>query len=75
MIAPLLGIALDHATNEMALGDGLSLIRGDALTDAPSEAVWGEGEEPQVLAMLTIEPGARRRQPPVSVARARFRRC
>lgn len=73
VIAPLLGIALDHTTKEIALGEGLTLVRGDALTDAPSDAVWGEGEEPQVLAMLTMtQEGSG--QPPVSVARARFRR-
>ena len=73
MIAPLLGVALDHATRELALGEGLSLIRGDALDNAPAEAVWGDSGEPHVLAMLAIsqEPT---RQPPVSLARARFRR-
>jgi hypothetical protein len=73
VIAPLLGIALDHATRELVLGEGLSLVRGDALDDAPAEAVWGDTGEPHVLAMLTIslEPS---RQPPVSLARARFRR-
>jgi hypothetical protein len=73
VIAPLLGIALDHTTREVALGDGLSLVRGDTLTDAPPDAVWGETEEPQVLAMLTMSQ-ERSMQPPVSVARARFRR-
>jgi len=73
VIAPLLGIALDHGTRELTLGDGLSLIRGDAVDDAPAEAVWGDTGEPHVLATLTIalEPS---RQPPVSIARARFRR-
>lgn len=73
VIAPLLGVALDHATRELALGDGLSLIRGDAVAEAPADAVWGDGGEPHVLVMLTVsqEPS---RQPPVSLARARFRR-
>ena len=73
VIAPLLGLALDHGTRELQLGDGLSLIRGDAIDDAPADAVWGDGGEPHVLAMLTVtqEPS---RQPPVSLARARFRR-
>jgi len=73
VIAPLLGIALDHGTREVALGDGLSLIRGDAVGEAPADAVWGETEEPHVLAMLTMSQ-ERSMQPPVSVARARFRR-
>jgi hypothetical protein len=73
VIAPLLGVALDHGTEEVALGEGLSLVRGDTLADAPADAVWGEAEEPQVLAMLTTSQ-ERSMQPPVSVARARFRR-
>jgi hypothetical protein len=73
VIAPLLGIALDHATRELELGDGLSLIRGDALDEAPAEAVWGDSGEPHVLAMLTVAQDPSR-QPPVSLARARFRR-
>ncbi|TML95612.1 MAG: hypothetical protein E6G05_15340, partial [Actinobacteria bacterium] len=73
VIAPLSGVALDHGTTEIALGEGLSLIRGDTLADAPADAVWGETEEPQVLAMLTSTQ-ERSMQPPVSVARARFRR-
>ncbi|MGN6168442.1 MAG: hypothetical protein ACTHQQ_09770 [Solirubrobacteraceae bacterium] len=73
VIAPLLGVALDRGTTDLALGDGLSLIRGDALRDAPSEAVWGDSEEPNVLAVLAVghERSAR---PPVSVARVRFKR-
>jgi hypothetical protein len=71
--APLLGIALDSASTEVPLGDGLSLVRGDALEDAPSEAVWGEDEEPNVLIVLTVAQD-RAAPAPVSVARARFRR-
>jgi hypothetical protein len=73
VIAPVLGVALDPETTELSLGDGLSLIRGDALAAAPPEAVWGDGEEPNVLALLAIEQ-QRSDRPPVSVARARFRR-
>jgi hypothetical protein len=72
VIAPVLGVALDPGTIELALGDGLSLIRGDALADAPPEAVWGEGEEPNVLALLAIDEHGSERSP-VAVARARFR--
>jgi hypothetical protein len=72
VIAPLLGVALDPDTIELALGDGLSLIRGDALAEAPVEAVWGESEEPNVLAVLAISE-QRTDRPPVAVARARFR--
>ncbi len=73
VVAPLLGIALDPETDEIALGEGLSLMRGDAVDDAPSEAVWGDEEEPQVLIVLTATQD-RAAPPPVSVARARFRR-
>jgi hypothetical protein len=73
VIAPLLGIALDHSSRELELGDGLSLIRGDAVDDAPAEAVWGDSGEPHLLAMLTVSQDPSR-QPPVSLARARFRR-
>ena len=72
VIAPLLGVALDPDTIELSLGDGLSLIRGDALADAPAEAVWGESEEPNVLALLAIDEHGSERSP-VAVARARFR--
>ncbi len=73
VIAPLLGLGLDRGTTELALGDGLSLVRGDAITDAPAEAVWADGEEPSVLAVLVVAQG-RSVRPPVSIARARFRR-
>ena len=47
IIAPLHGLALDHATHELALGDGLSLVRGDRLPGAPHNAVWGEDASPR----------------------------
>jgi hypothetical protein len=73
VIAPLLGLALEPSTRELPIGEGLSLVRGDALSDAPGEAVWGDAEEPHVLAVLRVaqERGARS---PVSSARIRFRR-
>ncbi len=73
VVAPLLGVGLDPDTTEVALGEGLSLMRGDALDDAPSEAVWGDGGGPHVLVMLTTAQD-RAAPAPVSVARARFRR-
>jgi hypothetical protein len=72
VVVPLLGIALDEATGELALGDGLSLVRGETFADAPAEAVWGDGEDPNVLAVLTVTGESVR--PPVSIARTRFRR-
>ena len=71
--APLLGVALDSETREMAIAEGLSLVPGDLLGDLPSEAVWGDGEEPNVLIVLTA-PADRDAPAPVSVARVRFRR-
>ena len=73
VIAPVLGVALDPDTTEIQLGDGLSLIRGDVLGDAPDEAVWGDGEEPNVLAVLAVHQERSSRLPAVS-ARSRFRR-
>jgi hypothetical protein len=73
VIAPLLGLALESSTKELALGDGLSLMRGDAVPDAPAEAIWGNGDEPNVLAVLTVAHD-RTAPSPVSTARTRFRR-
>ncbi len=73
VIAPVLGLALDPKSREVPLGDGLSLMRGDSLDDAPADAVWGESEDPHVLAVLTVTQEAAGR-PPVSLARSRFRR-
>jgi hypothetical protein len=74
VIAPLLGLALE--SDEVSLGDGLSLARGESLPDIPPEAVWstpGEVEHGAVLAVLTVE-GERIAGPPVTTARTRFRR-
>ncbi|MGB9183147.1 MAG: hypothetical protein WCB67_03710 [Solirubrobacteraceae bacterium] len=73
VIAPVLGIALDPDTIELSLGEGLSLIRGDALADAPADAVWGDGDEPNVLAVLAVDQ-ERSSRLPVASARTRFRR-
>jgi hypothetical protein len=71
VIAPLLGLALE--SEELAVGDGLSLVRGDAMRDAPADAVWADSEEPNVLVVLSVTQ-ERSLRPPVSTARARFRR-
>ncbi len=73
VIAPLLGIALDPASDHLELSEGLSLVRGDALEEAPADAVWDEGEEPHVLIVFTLTR-ERAERPPVSIARTRFRR-
>ncbi len=73
VLAPLLGVALDSGTREIALGDGLSLVRGDALEDVPAESVWGDGYGPNVLAVFSTVQ-ARDAPTPVAQARAGFRR-
>lgn len=73
VLAPLLGVDLDPGTTELTLGDGVSLVRGNALAEAPAEAVWGDGPQASVLAVLAVDH-ERSGRPPVSVARARFRR-
>lgn len=72
VVAPLFGLQLVSA--EVPLGQGLSLIRGDELPDAPPEAIWSDGcDEPCVLACLTLtdDPGA---PAPLTEATVRFRR-
>jgi hypothetical protein len=73
VISPILGVALDRGTDQLALGEGLSLIRGDAFADAPVEAAWADSGEPTVLAMLAVDQAGADRSP-ISVARTRFRR-
>ena len=81
VIAPLLGLGLDPNTNELALGDGLSVLPGSALEDAPTEAVWphgmpdggdGRGAEPNALLVLTTTH-EQASKPPIPDARVRFR--
>lgn len=72
VIAPVLGLAL-QSPDELALDDDLALVPGNALAEAPAEAVWGEGDRPHVLALLRVTQ-ERSAGPPVSSALARFRR-
>lgn len=74
VLAPVLGLALE--SDEVPLGEGLSLARGETLDEVPPEAVWstpGEVEHGTVLAVLTLE-GERLAGPPLTTARTRFRR-
>ncbi|HWF54704.1 MAG TPA: hypothetical protein VG223_08760 [Solirubrobacteraceae bacterium] len=79
VIVPLLGVALAPDATEVPLGDGLALVPGDALKDAPTEAVWGAGgvdarsQEPHVLLVLTATQ-ERTARVPIAQARSRFRR-
>jgi hypothetical protein len=73
-VAPVLGLEL--RSSELAIGEGLSLVRGDALDEAPDDALWlgaGEAGRPNTLAVLTVE-GRSADLVPVSRARVRFRR-
>lgn len=72
VVAPVFGLRL--VSPEVPMGQGLSLVRGDELDEAPPEAVWPAGvDEPCVLACLTAtnDPGA---PAPLSEAAVRFRR-
>ena len=57
VVAPVLGLELESA--EVAMGDGLVLIRGEVLEDAPADAVWPRGTglpgRAAVLAVLRSE--------------------
>jgi hypothetical protein len=71
VIAPLLGIDLDPDTTELALGEGLSMVRASALGGAPAELT--QTEQPGLLLVLRVAHD-RLQQPSVSFARTRFRR-
>jgi hypothetical protein len=74
VITPVLGLALDDATADLALADGLSLTRVGALDETPADVAWGERPETRVLAMFAIahDPS---RQPQFSLARTCFVAC
>jgi hypothetical protein len=73
VIAPLLGLEIDSP--EIALGDGLTLVHGDAFPeDAPQDAVWAPGApRPHLLAVLRWEAPAGDLTP-VAHGRVRLRR-
>jgi len=66
---------LELVSAEVQLGDGLALMRGETVPDAPREAVWSgpAAEGPSTLAVLTTE-GVPGDPAPFDVARDRFRR-
>jgi hypothetical protein len=71
VVATLLGIDLDPDTSEMALGEGLSIVRPTALAGAPVDIVMAD--QPPLLMVLRVAHD-RLQQPSVSFARTRFRR-
>ena len=80
VVAPLLGVALDPDTTEFVIGDGISLLRCDALADPP-DAIWeaaaGDGarrnDVAPVVVLLRVAQDRNERSP-VWMARTRFRR-
>jgi hypothetical protein len=71
MVAPLLGLDLDPATDELALGDGLSIVRPHSLGTAPEELA-AAAEPPPLLIVLRVAHD-RADAPAVAFARSRFR--
>lgn len=71
VIAPLLGLDLDPSTHELALGEGLSIVRPGALVGAPSELI-GQGGPPLILVFRVAHD--RLEPPSMSHARSCFRR-
>ncbi len=71
VIAPVMGLDLEERSWKVELGEGLSLVRGERMKDAPAEAVWEENEEPPVLAVLSVTQD-HSRSLPIDVALRRF---
>jgi hypothetical protein len=68
VVVPLVGLALEDRSWKLELREGLSLVRGDRVEDAPPEAVWDERDEPRVLAVLS---SAQERSAPIPWPQAR----
>lgn len=69
VVVPVLGMRI--VSPEIAMGDGLSLVRGELADGVPPDAVWmGGADEPRVLACLTFagDPDG-----PAAIAEARMR--
>ncbi|HEY1538062.1 MAG TPA: hypothetical protein VGF63_01600 [Solirubrobacteraceae bacterium] len=72
VVVAVLGLRI--VSPEIALGQGLSLVKGDQLADAPPDAVWPtDADEPSVLACLTLALDVDGPSP-LAEARVRFRR-
>lgn len=72
VVVPVVG--LDLASDEVVIGDGLALARGEAFAEAPDDARWSRGDGgPQALAVLRWEP-APGDESPLGHARVRLRR-
>jgi hypothetical protein len=71
-LAPLRGVALDRETRKVALGDGLALVRGEDVEEAPYEAVWGDGEASVLIVFTVVQD--RRAAAPETLVRSQMRR-
>ena len=72
VVTPLLGMGLDEGTDELVIGDGLSLMRARALADPP-HLEGDEHVEESILIVLRV-PQERSDRTPVALARSRFRK-
>jgi hypothetical protein len=71
VVAPLLGVTLDEDSDELVIGEGLSLARARALTDPPQLDL--DADDESLLLVLRVSQ-ERSDAAPVAVARSRFRR-
>ena len=78
VVAQLFGLELDPQTDELTIGDGLSLMRPQALVAPPPDADWAAGGEraptDSGLLLVVRAAGDGPSCAPVTVARKRFRR-
>jgi hypothetical protein len=72
VVAPLLGIDLDPSSDELVIGDGLSLVRPGALVQPPAELRPSAGQPPLLVVLRVAHD--RLEQPSAAFARTRFRR-
>ena len=73
VVVPVLGMKVH--SEEIDLGDGVTLVRGESVPDAPSEAVWNATtpDEANVLAVVTLD-AATGETAALTQARLRLRR-
>jgi hypothetical protein len=72
VVAPLLGIDLDPGTDELVIGEGLSLVRSAALIQPPGVLRPSAGQPPLLVVLRVAHD--RLEQPSAAFARTRFRR-
>lgn len=58
VVVPVLGMTI--GSEEIELGNGVTLVRGESVPDAPTEAVWHatQPDEANVLAVVTLDAAA-----------------